>query len=175
VVTHLAIATYQPAKDAMTKPTPPTARTGDPQLARDVAKHLDRRRLRRKLVGWTAILALGVVAAMYLTCGRGFGLGGLGTGTGEGPGSSRTLVAPRRCTIRITARGIAVDGKPVPRDEAVAACQDTPGADVIITGDAREGDWKELRGALEAAGIKDIAVHQPTPAGAGSGAGSGAK
>jgi hypothetical protein len=153
----------------MTKPTPPTARTGDPRLARDVAKHLDRRRMRRRLVGWTAVLALVIVAAMYLTCGHGFGLGGLGKGSGEGPGSARTLVAPRRCAIRVTAAGISVDGTPMQRDDAVAACKTAAGADVIITGDAREGDWNDLRSALEAVGVKDIAVHKPTPAGPASG------
>jgi len=151
----------------MTKPNPPTVTTGDPRLARDVAKHLDRRRMRRRLVGWTAILALGVVAAMYLTCGRGFGLGGAGKGSGEGPGSARALVAPRRCAIRVTVRGITVDGKPAPRDEAVAACKATAGADVVVTGDARQGDRDDLLGALNAAGVPAFLRDQP-PAGSAS-------
>jgi len=152
----------------MTQPTPPTARTGDPRLARDVAKHLDRRRMRRRLVGWTALLALLVVAAMYLTCGRGFGLGGSGKGPGEGPGSARPLAAPRRCAIRVTAGGITVDGQPMQRDEAVAACKAMAGADIVVTGDARQGDRDDLLGALKAAEVKDIVVHEPSPAGSGS-------
>lgn len=153
----------------MTKPTPPTAPTGDPRLARDVAKHLDRRRMRRRLVGWTAVLALVAVAAMYLKCGHGFGfgLGGAGKGSGEGPGSARALVAPSRCAIRVTAGGISVDGKPMQRDAAVAACKAAAGADVVVTGDARQGDRDDLLGALEAAGVPAFLRDQP-PSGSGS-------
>ena len=153
----------------MTKPTSPTSRTGDDRLARDVAKHLDRRRMRRKLVLWTAVLALVVVAAMYLTCGHGLGLGGAGKGTGEagGPGSARALVGPRRCAIRVTASSIAVDGKPMQRGEAVAACKATAGADVVVTGDARHGDWVELHDALDAAGVATFLRDQP-PTGSSS-------
>lgn len=149
----------------MTKPNPPAPRTGDDRLARDTAKHLDRRRMRRKLVLWTAVLALLVAAARYLTCGHGFGLGG--TGEAGGPGSARTLVAPRRCAIRVTARGITVDGKPMRRDEAVAACKATAGAEVVVTGDARQGDRDDLLGALDAAGVPAFLRDQP-PAGSAS-------
>lgn len=153
----------------MTQPKPPASRTGDSRLARDVAKHLDRRRMRRKLLLWAAILALIAAAAMYLTCGRGFGLGGLGKGAGEpgGPGSAHTLVGPQRCAIRVTASGITVDGKPMPSDEAVTTCKAMAGADVVVTGDARQGDWELLKAALQAADVKDIVVHEPAPAGAG--------
>ena len=134
----------------------------DPQLARDVAKQLDRRRIRRRLLVWTALLAIVVVAAMYLTCGHGFGLGGAGPGSGEGPGpgSVKALTGAKRCAIRVTAAGITVDGKPRPRDEVVAACAATAGADVVITGDARQGEWKDLEAALRAASVSDIVVRQ---------------
>jgi len=153
----------------MTKPTPPTSRTGDDRLARDVAKHLDRRNTRRKLVRWTMVLALLVIAALYLRFGSGFGLGGLGKGTGNagGPGSAHTLVAPRRCAIRVTASGITVDGKPMQRDEAVDACKATAGADVVVTGDARHGDWAQLHDALDAAGVSTFLRDHP-PAGSAS-------
>jgi len=141
----------------MTKPTSSTSRTRDDRLARDVAKQLDRRRMRRKLGWWTAVIALLVVAALYLRFGGGFGLGlgGLGRGTGSAgePASAHPLVAPRRCAIRVTARGITVDGKPMPRDEAALACKATPGADVVVTGDARQGDQDALLDALKAAGV----------------------
>jgi hypothetical protein len=141
-----------------------TPRT-DPALARDVAKHLDRRRIRRRLLVWTALLAAVVVAAMYATCGQGFGLGGAGPGSGEGsgPGSGavKALAGPKRCAIRVTAAGIYLDGKPALRDEAVATCKAAAGADVVITGDAREGDWNDLRSALGIAGVRDIVVRQP--------------
>ena len=140
--------------------TPPRV---DPALARDVARQLDRRRIRRRLLTWTVLLAAAVVAAMYLTCGHGFGLGGAGPGSGEGPGpgSVQALTGAKRCAIRVAAAGITVDGKPMLRDEAAAACKATAGADVVVTGDAREGDWNDLRGALTTAGVTDIVVHEP--------------
>ena len=150
----------------MTKPTPPTSRTGDGRLARDVAKHLDRRRIRRKLVLWAVVVAALAAAALFLTCGRGFGLGGPGKGSGAG-GSARTLVGPQRCAIRVTASGITVDGKPMPRTEAVAACKAAAGADVVVTGDARQGDRDDLLGALKAAGVPAFLRDQP-PAGSGA-------
>lgn len=130
----------------------------DPTLARDVAKQLDRRRMRRRLLLWSALLALVAAAAMYLRCGDGFGLGGSGKGPGEG-GEAKKLAVPARCSLRVAKAGITVDGKPMLRDEAVAACKAAGAADVVVTGDAREGDWKDLRGALETAGVTEITVH----------------
>jgi hypothetical protein len=152
----------------MTKPNPPTSPTSDRRFARDVAKQLDRRRTRRRLTLWTLLLALVAAAALYLRCGQGFGLGGLG-GFGEpgGSGSERSLVAPARCAIRVSANGITVDGKPMQRDEAVAACKATAGADVVVTGDARQGDWDDLRSALDAAGIATF-LRDQLPAGSAS-------
>jgi hypothetical protein len=149
----------------MTRASPPTSRTGDRQLARDVAKQLDRRRMRRRMTIWSALLALVVAAATYLRCGSGFGVGtGTGAGRDDGAGPVRPVAGPRRCAVRVAPGAITVDGKAMSRDEAVAACKATTGADVVVTGDAREGDWQELRAALEAAGVKDISLRQPSPA-----------
>lgn len=115
------------------------------EFAKDVAKQLDRRQRRRKLVvlgGWVAVV---VLAALYLRCGRGWGLGGKG---GDGSGTATGGPVERRCAIRVTHAGVAVDGKPMAKVAAVAACAATHGADVVVTGDAREGDWNELRLAL---------------------------
>lgn len=147
----------------MTSPTPPS----DPRLASDVAKLVERQRIRRRLVGWLLLLALVGLAALLLRFGDGFGLGGAGQGSGDGEHEVQPLTGPRRCALRVTASGITVDGEPMLRDEAVAACKATTGADVVITGDAREGDWKDLKSALDAAGVTDIAVRQPR-AGSGS-------
>jgi hypothetical protein len=152
----------------MTKPNPPTPRTGNDRLARDGAKRLEQRRTPRKLVLWTAALALLVAAARYLTCGHGFGLGGVGSGDDTGASTVQPAAGPQRCEIRITARGITVGGKPMQRDAVVAACRAMDGAAVVVTGDAREGDWKTLNAALRAAGVKDIVVHEPPPAGSAS-------
>lgn len=149
----------------MTQPTPPS-RPHDRQFARDVAKQIDRRRTRRRLTRWTALLALVIAGAAYLRLGGGLGRLGLGGGDGDDGDARRPLAGPQRCTIRISAAGITVGSKPMARDAAVAACKGAAGADVVVTGDAREGDWQDLRAALEAAGI---AVHQRLhPAGSGS-------
>jgi len=146
-------------------------RTGDDRIAREIAKHLNRRRRRGKLVRWAVVLGVLAAAALYLRFGLGLGPGlGLGRGTGEagGAGSAHTLVAPRRCAIRVTVSGIIVDGKPMQRDEAVAACKPKAGTDVIVTGNARQGDGKDLLEALRAAEVKDIVVLDPSQGGPGS-------
>jgi hypothetical protein len=140
----------------MTSQAPPK------QLAKDVATELDRRRRRRKLLLLAIWIALIVAAALYLRCGRGWGLGGgkgTGKGSGQGPGSGSAVVpvmtpAPQRCTVRVSAEGITVDGTKRTRDEAVEACKKTEGAMVTVTGDAREGDWDELRAGLQTVGVK---------------------
>lgn len=152
----------------MTQPTPPS-RSHDRQFARDVAKQLDRRRTRRRMTLWTTLLALVIAAAAYLRLGGGLGVLGLGGGAGSSGDERRPLVRPERCAIRVSAAGITVGGKAMARDAAVAACKDAPGADVVVTGDAREDDWQALQAALHAAHVKDIAVHQPQrPAGSAS-------
>ncbi|MBS1124283.1 MAG: hypothetical protein H6Q90_6511 [Deltaproteobacteria bacterium] len=132
----------------------------DRKFAKVVAKELDRRRMRRKIVLLVLLAAAIVLAVLYGTCGGGWGLGGgKGSGAGSGPGSATALaVLPdagaRRCTILIAATGITVDGAPSTREQAVARCKATTGADVIVAGDTRQGDWDALRAALDAAGIE---------------------
>jgi hypothetical protein len=127
----------------------------DKDLAKDVAKHLDRRQRRRKLIGYGAAIGLVVLALFYVTCGRGWGLGGPGKGKGTGSGSAVAVAdaGPARCSVRVTATGLELDGKPATRDAVVNACKTTTGADVVITGDARQGDWDDLRAALADAKI----------------------
>jgi hypothetical protein len=134
--------------------------TPDKKLASDIAKSLDRRRAGRRVLVLLVLAAAIALAVMYLTCGSGFGLGGKGKGKGEGKGEGdvpRTAISadagPTRCTIRISADGIMIGGKLVAREVAVTKCKATSGADVVVTGDARQGDWDELRSALEAAGV----------------------
>jgi hypothetical protein len=166
-------------------PRPPAPKPiPDRRFAQDVAKHLDRRRMRRKLLLWALLIGAIVLAALYLTCGRGFGLGGLGKGKGEGegegsgPGSVSPLLSTidaglRRCQIRVAAGGITIDGKQVTVDEAVAACKDAAAADVFVTGGARRADRKDLTAAFERAGIQ-IWWGGPMGSSAADGAGSAA-
>ena len=133
--------------------------TSSKQFAKDVAKELAKRQRRRKWMTLGVVAGLIVLAVVYLRCGRGWGLGGDGSGSGSGSGSGQGVVSSldagvRRCSIRVTSAGIAVDCKPMKKDEAVAACRDKGGADVVVTGDAREGDWADLRAALEAAHVE---------------------
>ena len=146
----------------------------DPRFARDVAKHIDRRRVKRRLTLWTFLLAVIAGAAGYLRCGHGLGLGGFGIGDGGRAGSDnhgevRRVDGPVRCAIRISAEGFTVAGKARSRDEAVAACKGASAVDVYRTGDARTGDTEELHAALGRAGFTDadIAIHPvPRPVGA---------
>ena len=136
----------------------------DKQLAKNVAKNLDRRRMRRRLVMLVALAAAVALAVMYLTCGTDFGLGGQGKAKAKAEGVGSAIVkevGPRRCVIRVSASGITADGTSATTKSAVAACKDTTGADVVVTGDARQGDWDELRRALEAANIAVYKLGQP--------------
>lgn len=126
--------------------------------AKEIAKQLDRRQMRRKLLVLGLVVVAIIAAITYLTCGQGFGLGGKGkgsgSGAGSGPGSAAVVDAgPRRCAVRVDAAGTHVDGNAATPDQIVATCKTTTGADVTVTGDARQGDWDALRAALEAAEI----------------------
>lgn len=140
----------------------------DPKVARAIARHLDRRRMRRRLLGWLVLLGLIAAAAMYATCGTGFGLGGKGKGEGPGGGgdqtrgSARALVA-KRCELRVGPSGITLDGKAMLRDEAVAAAKSCNGVDLYPSGDVRSGDVKDLQEALSSAGVSDVVEHPGAP------------
>ncbi len=117
--------------------------------AKNVAKELDRIHRRRRLLilgGWVVLV---VAAALYLRCGRGWGTGGKGPGKGEGTGSAAP--APHRCQVRVTAKGLELEGKPSTQDAIVGGCPQ--GVDVVVTGDARQGDWDALKAALDAAHV----------------------
>jgi hypothetical protein len=58
-----------------------------------------------------------------------------------------------RCTVRITAKGIYVDGDRTTRDAAVAACKRTACALVALDEGASPDEWKALQTALRRAGI----------------------
>src|SRR5262245_24870696 len=96
------------------------------QLAKDVASELERRKRTRKLLFLSVWAAAIIAAVLYMRCGSGWGTGGKGPGKGPGTGAAETS-GPKRCTVRVSAEGIAVDGKLMKRDEAVAVCKQTEG------------------------------------------------
>ena len=59
----------------------------------------------------------------------------------------------RRCTLRISARGIFVDGDPMSSVDAVAYCKRTEGALVRIEDGAPAHEWDQTRAALEREGV----------------------
>lgn len=157
------------------KPTTPESPKRPPidrQFAKDVAKQLERRRTRRRLMLWTLFLGALAAAILYMRCGGGWGLGGAGKGAGSGGGSVAPLLTPvdagpRRCEVRIAASGISVDGKPASVQDAVAACKPTMGAAVLVTGGAKQGDWEDLKAAFDVAGI-EVARVEPKDESSGS-------
>ena len=118
--------------------------------AKDVAKELDRLHRRRRLLilgGWAVLV---ILAALYLRCGRGWGTGGKGPGTG-GAGTGSAAPVAHHCQVRVTAKGLELEGKPTTQDAIVSGCPQ--GVDAVVTGDARQGDWDTLKAALDAAKI----------------------
>ncbi|HEU0030575.1 MAG TPA: hypothetical protein VFQ53_08080 [Kofleriaceae bacterium] len=126
---------------------------------------------RRKLLLLLLLAAAILLAVTYGTCGRGWGIGtGKGNGDGDGSATSKGLVdavdaAPKRCQILVASEGIIVDGVKQTRDGAVAACKPALAADVVVAGDARQGDWDDLKAALDAANIE---IFKREPRGTGS-------
>jgi len=127
----------------------------------------DKKRRKRKLVLLAIWAALIVAAILWVRCGSGWGIGG-GSGSGKGRGSdsdsgsgSGSGSAQKRCQIRVTVKGIEVDGKVGTREQAVAACKQ--GADVVITGDAPQGEWLELQRSFDAAHIGYNDAHPARP------------
>jgi len=59
-----------------------------------------------------------------------------------------------RCSIRVTSKGVMVDGDPVSLDRAVALCESREEALVELGEDVSNSEWKELRSALTEAGVK---------------------
>jgi hypothetical protein len=133
-----------------------------------MAKPAPRRSSRRLLVA-TVVAAAIVLAVLYLRCRGGLGLGG---GAVEGI-DRRPEVRPAvdaavaRCQLRLARDGLTVDGRPASADEALTACRAAGAADVVVTGDARQGDWEALRAALEAGGVAPFVRGGPGPTDAG--------
>ena len=53
-----------------------------------------------------------------------------------------------RCTLRLNAKGLYVDGDPMSRAEAIAFCKQRAGAIGVLEDDAPPSDWREIEAAL---------------------------
>ncbi len=108
---------------------------------------------------------------------------GRGDGTGDGTGMStkqdeptapaKPLVgetpAPARCQLRLDGGGLwqlgATGQEKMEVAAAVAACKQAGGADVTVTGDARQGAWDELKRALDEEGVASFVRGGGAPTG----------
>lgn len=108
---------------------------------------------------------------------------GRGDGTGDGTGMStkqdeptapaKPLVgetpAPARCQLRLDGSGLwqlgSTGQEKMEVAAAVAACKQAGGADVTVTGDARQGAWDELKRALDEEGVASFVRGGGAPAG----------
>jgi hypothetical protein len=61
-----------------------------------------------------------------------------------------------RCRLRLSARGIYVDGNPTTRADAVTACKRSAGAVVALEEGLRVEDWHAIEKEFKRAGV---AVH----------------
>lgn len=146
-------------------------------------------------VRWLArglIVALIALAVIYLRCGgAGLGFGGGGGGSapvgllkeppppttpasskdGEEPAASQDA-GLLRCQLRLDSGGLwllgATGQSQTDVASAVSSCKESGGADVVITGDARQGAWDELRAALDAAGVPSFVRGGGAPAAPGA-------
>ncbi len=58
-----------------------------------------------------------------------------------------------RCTLRVSSKGIYVDGDPASRADAIAVCKRRAGAIVVLEDDAPAEEWKTLQAALRREGV----------------------
>jgi len=138
---------------------------------------------RKKLARLTILAALAVLAVVLFPWTRCRGMFGLG---GEGGNSEESTQRPRpvassgtgtsvdagipRCELRLDAAGLHLSGRPATHDAVLAGCRTAGAADVVVTGDAAQGAWDELRALLAGAGIKAYVRGAPdTPAADGGG------
>lgn len=123
---------------------------------------------RRRPVFLVLLLALAGAALFYLRCGEGLGFGPGGEGDGDSEGTrtadrradpSEAELRPAtggagvRCQLRLDAGGLSLDTRPVTVEKAIEQCKEAGGAELVVTGDAVEGERKKVHSALEGAGV----------------------
>lgn len=72
------------------------------------------------------------------------------------PSATRSIPTAKsemRCTLRVSAKGLYVDGEPKTEEEAIAICKRRAGAMVVLEEGVPPGDWKRVEAALRAVKI----------------------
>jgi len=109
------------------------------------------------LVGGGALL-------VWLLVSGGGGFGGSGNAGAAGAAASPPPPAPAPppppCKVRIDILGVHVDGKPVDVKTAIERCRASKRAEVVVTGDARQGTKDDVMRSFAAAGIA-VATNSP--------------
>lgn len=119
----------------------------------------DSRRSRSRWALRGALAGLVAAAIAVLRCAPGIGLGGGGEGSEEqvAKETPEPVPAALRCQLRLDRGGLwlltATGQTAATIEQALAACRTAGGADVVLTGEAKQGSWEELRSALEAAKV----------------------
>jgi hypothetical protein len=59
-----------------------------------------------------------------------------------------------RCTLRVSPKGLYVDGDPKSQSEAVAICTNRAAAMVVLEDGVAKGEWTKVKSALRREGIE---------------------
>lgn len=76
----------------------------------------------------------------------------------EGPAMAVAADRPERCSVRVTAKGVSVDGEVVEIEQAIAICSQRSAVLVEVADDAEDGVWAKLERAFTAA--KVLVLHR---------------
>lgn len=124
------------------------------------------KRMRQPKRYWPMLLVIAVIAVaawlIWKRCSGGFGAQGGRSQPGESmaaeprtPGSTSGR-GEDRCQLRVDAKGISHEGKPIDHAAALKICAQAKIAQLTITGDARHGTVEDLEAALRAAGATPV-------------------
>lgn len=115
------------------------------------------------LLGGGAAAAATIALSQDGDVGRGLGVGAavalvifalnVGGGGGGGTGGTTGIPTPCPCKLRLSPAGLTHDGHASSAEAVVAACQACGKAELVVTGDTKQGDADALVIALEKAGI----------------------
>jgi hypothetical protein len=73
------------------------------------------------------------------------------------PAATTPAVAPpARCTLRVSVRGLYVDGDPTSQADAIEICKSRTAAIVILEDGVAKGDWQKVEAALRREGIETM-------------------